>query len=106
GGAVGAHQRVDLAGADVQVHALEDLLVPGGDVEVLDFEVGHVVLGGVDFEGEFGGSGGGLGRAEGDRLRERGALQRADDAQLHARPEQLGGAVPRVVIVVGALHAT
>ena len=43
-GAVGAHQRVDLAGADVQVDALEDLLVAGVDVEVLDLEVGHVSL--------------------------------------------------------------
>jgi hypothetical protein len=39
--AVGAHQGVELARADVQVHALEDLLLPGRDVQVLDLEVGH-----------------------------------------------------------------
>ena len=68
-GAVRAHQRVELAGADVQVHALEDLLVPGGDVQVLDLEVSHespVVCR--------------CGWADGrelDELGERGALQRA-----------------------------
>ena len=40
-GAVRPHQCVELAAADVQVHALEDLLVPGGDVQVLDLEVSH-----------------------------------------------------------------
>src|SRR3954453_102179 len=30
---------------------------------------------------------------KGDELGERGALQRLDDADLHARPQQLGGAV-------------
>jgi hypothetical protein len=33
---------VDLALGDGEVEALEDLLVPGLDVEVADFEVGHV----------------------------------------------------------------
>src|ERR671933_296105 len=45
----------------------------------------------------------GSGRRELDELRERGALQRADDAHLHARPQQLGGAV-LAVGVVGAEH--
>jgi len=40
-GAVGAHQRVDLALADGQVDALEDLLVVGLDMEVADLEIGH-----------------------------------------------------------------
>ena len=93
-GAVGAHERVELAGADVQVDALEDLLVPGGDVEVLDLEVGHGLRVG---SGRRRGDGRrGLGRralGERDELGERGALQGPDDAQLHARPQQLGGAV-------------
>ena len=42
--AVGAHQGVDLALADGEVEALEDLLVPGLDVEVADLEVGHVLF--------------------------------------------------------------
>src|SRR5688572_6049504 len=39
-----------------------------------------------------------------DELGERGALERRDDAHLHARPQQLGGAVVAVVHV-RALHA-
>jgi hypothetical protein len=41
--AVGAHQRMELTGADVQVHPLEDLLVTRRDVQVLDLEIGHVL---------------------------------------------------------------
>src|SRR5689334_5205031 len=43
-------------------------------------------------------------RLELDELGQRRALQRADDAHLHARPQQLGGARAEVV-PVGALHA-
>jgi hypothetical protein len=39
--AVGAHQRVDLVRADLEVEALEDLLVAGADVEVADRELSH-----------------------------------------------------------------
>src|ERR687896_2297135 len=45
-----------------------------------------------------------LARGEVDELRERGALQRADDAHLHARPQQLGGA-QLLVVVMRAQHA-
>src|SRR5919112_6468357 len=45
------------------------------------------------------------GGREGDELGEGGPLQRADDADLHARPEQLGGALLRVG-EVRAEHAT
>src|SRR4051794_15609173 len=41
---------------------------------------------------------------EADELGERGALQRLDDAHLHARPQQLGGAVLSVGLV-RAQHA-
>ena len=41
-GAVRAHQRVDLAAVDLEVEALEDLLVLGADVKVGDLEVGHI----------------------------------------------------------------
>jgi hypothetical protein len=41
--AVGAHQGMELARADVQVHALEDRLVTRRDVQVLDLEIGHVL---------------------------------------------------------------
>jgi hypothetical protein len=40
-GAVGAHQRVELTRTDVQVDPLEDLLVRGVDVQVLDLKLGH-----------------------------------------------------------------
>src|SRR3954469_14251509 len=61
--------------------------------------------GGLAFDRELGGE---VGRAllEGDQLREGGALQRADDAELHARPQQLGRAVAAVLLlVVRARHA-
>jgi hypothetical protein len=41
-GPVRAHEGVDLALGDVEVDAAEDLLVAGGDVQVSDFEVGHM----------------------------------------------------------------
>src|SRR3954454_4068269 len=62
-----------------------------------------VSLRSVDFQGEACRCAGGL-RREGDELGEGRALQPADDAQLHARPEQLGGAV-LTLGVVRALHA-
>ena len=37
-GAVGPHDGVDLAGIDREGDTLDDFLVPGGDVQVLDFE--------------------------------------------------------------------
>src|SRR5262249_921003 len=37
-GAVGAHDRVHLAGVDREIHTLEDLVAAHGDVQVLDFE--------------------------------------------------------------------
>src|SRR5437660_5514471 len=40
-GAVGAHQRVDLAARDVEVDALEDLVLLDADVKVAYLEVGH-----------------------------------------------------------------
>jgi len=40
-GAVGAHERMDLPRAHGQIQALEDLLVLGLDVEVLDLELSH-----------------------------------------------------------------
>src|SRR3954470_4364364 len=46
---------------------------------------------------------GGGARLELDELGQRRALQGLDDAHLHARPQQLGGAAPEVV-AVGALH--
>src|SRR3954465_7318587 len=47
----------------------------------------------------------GLAGGEGHELRQGGALQRLDDAHLHARPQQLGGAqLP--VVVMGAQHAS
>src|SRR5215213_4745809 len=46
----------------------------------------------------------GLARGEVHELRQGGALQRLDDAHLHARPQQLGGAELRVV-VMRAQHA-
>ena len=52
-GAVGAHQGVDLALRDGQVDPLEDLLVPGADVQVLDLE--HVLF------AWFAGAGAGIG---------------------------------------------
>src|SRR3712207_4583515 len=48
--------------------------------------------GGLAFDRELGGEDAGP-LLEGDQLGQRGALQRADDAQLHAGPEKLGGAV-------------
>ena len=43
----------------------------------------------------------GLAGGEQHQLRQRGALQRLDDAHLHARPQQLGGAgLP--IVVMGA----
>src|SRR5829696_3860064 len=41
----------------------------------------------------------GLAGGEVHELRERGALQRLDDAHLHARPQQLGGAELRIVLM-------
>jgi hypothetical protein len=35
--AIWAHQRVDLAPADSQIHATEDLLLTGADVKVSNF---------------------------------------------------------------------
>src|SRR3712207_157982 len=46
----------------------------------------------------------GLAGGELDELGQRGALQRLDDAHLHARPQQLGGA-ELCVVLVGAQHA-
>jgi hypothetical protein len=43
-GAVGPHQGVELTWADVQVDPLEDLLVRGGDMKVLDLKLGHRFL--------------------------------------------------------------
>ena len=40
-GAVGAHERVDLALADREVQATDDFRSVSGDVQVLDDEVGH-----------------------------------------------------------------
>src|SRR6478736_1938457 len=53
------------------------------------------------------GDGGGSrdGAGELDQLGQGGALQRADHAHLHARPQQLGGAVLVVAGAVGAQHA-
>src|SRR5207244_3146324 len=39
-----------------------------------------------------------------DELSQRGRLQRADDADLHARPQQLGGAATTGVGLVRAQH--
>src|SRR5919202_7012632 len=56
------------------------------------------------FGGGEGGERGGAG-VEVDELGQRRALQRADHAHLHARPQELGGAA-REVVAVRALHAT
>src|SRR5689334_10280942 len=40
-----------------------------------------------------------------DELGERGALERADHAHLHARPQQLGGARSALLTEMRALHA-
>src|SRR5215218_1897564 len=47
----------------------------------------------------------GLAGGEGHELRQGGALQRLDDAHLHARPQQLGGA-QLAVVVMRAQHAS
>ncbi len=87
-GPVRAHHRVDLAGADVEVHALEDLLLAGGDVQVSDLEVSHGSPGGVRSV-----------CANSTSSAKVVPLQGLDDAHLHARPEQLGGAVLAVCVV-------
>src|SRR3954454_7786962 len=51
-----------------------------------------------------GSRGGGGGTGELDQLGQGGPLQRADHAHLHARPQELGGAV-LVVVAVRAQHA-
>src|SRR4051812_17235656 len=58
----------------------------------------------VDLQGKLGRRAGRLG-CERDQLGERRALQGADDPQLHACPQELGGAVLRFGVVVRALHA-
>src|SRR5690349_18907692 len=55
--------------------------------------------------GARGRSRGGGGTGERDQLGQGGPLQRADDAHLHARPQQLRGAVLALVGAVGAQHA-
>src|SRR3954451_20306372 len=55
------------------------------------------------FDGDVRKNGGPL--LEGDQLGQGGALQRLDDAQLHAGPEKLGGAVPAVQVMVRAHDA-
>src|SRR3954447_12183776 len=47
------------------------------------------------------GSRGGSGAGELDQLGQGGALQRADDAHLHARPQELGGAVLVIAVAMG-----
>ena len=113
--AVGAHQRVDLALVDGEVQALEDLLVPGLDVEVLDLEVGHVVVlrvvsGGQSSAAERGADGSaGLGlRARAAKATSSASVvlrERPDDAALDARPQQLGGAALAAVGLVRAEDA-
>ncbi len=99
-GAVGAHQGVDLAAWDLEVEALEDLLVLGADVEVGDLQIWHRspfrVLG----------VGSGGGSATERRRRDRSAnstssarvvpAERSGDAALDAGPQQLrrAGASP------------
>ena len=118
--AVGAHERVDLTLVHGEVQALEDLLLPGPDVQVLDLEVRHVVRFVVWWWG--GGSGRGVDRerradgrghrrvygsrgAEVHELLQRRALQRARDAALDAGPEQAGRAALVAVADVRAQHA-
>src|SRR4051812_5255464 len=72
-------------------------LSPAETCRFLISRSGMFSLAEVDLQGDFqrrnaGNGAGGLG-GEGDQLGQRRALQRADDAELHAGPEELRGAV-------------
>src|SRR4051794_24241014 len=56
--------------------------------------------------GDGGGSRGGSGAGELDQLGQGGALQRADHAHPHPRPQELGGAVLVIAVAVGAEDAS
>ncbi len=119
-GPVRSHQRMHLAAPDLQVEALEDVLVLGGHVQVLDLEIGQF-----DSSSQFGfgGSrvGGGAQAApavvsfsfglvplvaalELDQFVEGGTGQGSSDPTLDPGPEQLGRTGDVAVGLVRAEH--